>query len=65
MTKRELKRAIRRNMTTATQHLDAAYRLALYADNTVTPLSIFNPIVAAKGALRRACQACQPWWKNA
>ena len=62
MTNREIVSAIRRNMTTARQHADAALYLAKQAD---VPDSIYFIVCDAADAFRGACQDCQPWWKNA
>ncbi len=65
MTKRELKRAIRRNMTTARQHAKAAADLASRAGRKQIPAYEHNSIITALSQLRQACVASYDWWKNA
>lgn len=63
MTTRELKGAIRRHMTTARQHANAARLLA----NTIpdpdkkVPREIWYALLD----MEHACKECRLWWKNA
>ena len=75
MTNRELKRAIRRNMTTARRHAKAAADLARahYCVLNKTDegkaadfdLDLGVSIDQALDALMDACGSGRPWWKNA
>lgn len=62
MGSRKLRADIRRNMTTALQHGNAALRLATEGD---VPDSIYFALHDVIIEFRIACKDCRPWWKNA
>jgi len=63
MTTRELKRAIRRHMTTARQHARIAADLQ---DGVPDPdHNIPDDIYYAWRDMVDRCDACHSWWKNA